>query len=96
MLQHVLQGNHHVAVFLHEVQENSSSRKRRLVGKPSNVKRNSTRKDARLEDRSASLAIITIASDDDAIDSADYSGTNNEDKRRDNRKTNRGCAKRTR
>ena len=96
MHQQDLQDNHDITAFLCQTQENINSSKRRLVGKPSNVKRNSTRKDARLEDRSASLAIITIASDDDAIDSADYSGTNNEDKRRDNRKTNRGCAKRTR
>jgi len=50
----------------------------------------------RLEDRSASLAITTIASDDDAIDVTDYSDTNDEDKWCDNRKTNRGCTKRTR
>ena len=78
-----------------ETQENSSSRKRRRA----DIKHNSTRKDARLEDRSASLAIITIdSSDDDDVD-------NNEDevvaaappsKQRDNRKTKRGCAKRIR
>ena len=38
----------------------------------------------------------TIASDNDAIDSADFSNANNADKRCNNRMTNRGCAKRTR
>ena len=43
-----------------------------------------------------SLATITIASDDDAIDITYYSNDNNADKRRDNRMTNRGCVKHTR
>ena len=64
-----------------------------LADKLSNVKHNPTRKDARLEDRSSSLAIVTIASNNDAIDSADCSNDNNEDKRHKNRKTKRGCEK---
>ena len=100
VFQQDLQDNHDTIVILCKTQENSSSRKRRLADKPSNIKHNSTRKHTRLEDRSASLGIITIDSSDD-----DDDDDNNEDevvaaappsKRHDNRKTNRGCAKRMR
>ena len=40
--------------------------------------------------------MMTVASVDDAIDSANYSNANNAHERCDNRMTSRGCAKRTR
>ena len=72
-LQQDLQENHDTTVFLCRTLDNVNSSKRRLADNPSNVKRNSTRKDARVEDRSVPLATITMASDDDDVDSADYS-----------------------
>ena len=44
VLQQELQDNHDATVFLCQTQENSNSRKIRLADKPSNVKRNPTRK----------------------------------------------------